>query len=74
MGAIIADFGKNEEGLNLFRINGTKEEIEKAMFDMKNLGAEIWGEPYLFEKSHKHWSVLIRAQMPDFEAEHERAT
>jgi hypothetical protein len=79
LGAIIADFGKNEEGLNIFRINGTKKEIEKAIFDMKNLGAEIHGEPYLFdkgynfEKAHKHWSVLLRIQMPDFE-KHERAT
>jgi hypothetical protein len=73
MGAIIADFGKNQRGLNIFRINGTKEEIEKAITDMKNLGAEIWGEPYIFEKSHKHWSILIRVQMPDFDGEQERA-
>lgn len=71
MGAIIGDFGKNEEGLNLFRINGTKEEINKAIDDMKKLGAEVWGEPFLFEKAHKHLSVLVRIQLP--EEIHEKA-
>jgi len=71
LGAIIGDFGKNEEGLNLFRINGTKEEINKAIDDMKKLGAEVWGEPFLFEKAHKHLSVLVRIQLP--EEIHEKA-
>ena len=66
MGAIIADFGKNERGINIFRINGTKEEINKAIEDIKKLGAEVWGEPFLFEKAHKHWSVLVRIQLPEF--------
>ena len=70
MGAIIADFGKNEEGLNLFRINGTKEEINKAIEDIKKLGAEVWGEPFLFEKAHKHWSVLVRIQLPELHDEY----
>ena len=73
MGAIIADFGKNERGLNIFRINGTKDEIEKAIYDMQNLGFEVWGEPYVFEKAHKHWSVLLKVQVPDFETDHEQA-
>jgi hypothetical protein len=72
MGAIIADFGKNEKGLNIFRINGTREEINKAIDDIGKFGAEVWGEPYLFEKSHKHWSVLIRVQMPEFEEDQEQ--
>lgn len=66
MGAIIGDFGKNEEGLNLFRINGTKEEISKAVQDFKDLGCEIWDEIEL-EKAHKHWSILIRIKVPEGE-------
>jgi hypothetical protein len=73
MGAIIADFGKNEHGLNIFRINGTKEEIEKAIYDMQNLGFEVWGEPYYFEKASKHWSVLIKVLVPNFEEDHIQA-
>jgi hypothetical protein len=72
LGAIIADFGKNKKGFNLFKVNGTIEEINKAIEDIKNLGAEIWGEPYLFEKAHKHWSVLIRVQMPEFYDDHQQ--
>jgi hypothetical protein len=65
LGAIIGDFGKTEEGCNLFRINGTKDEINKAIDDMKKLGAEVWGEPILFEKAHKHLSVLVKIQLPE---------
>jgi len=65
LGAIIADFGKNEEGLNLFRINGSKAEIEKAFQDFQNLGCEIWDDPVELEKAHKHWSVLIRIKIPE---------
>jgi hypothetical protein len=64
VGAIIGDFGKNQEGVNLYRINGTKAEINKAIEDLKELGCEVW-EPYDLEKSHKHWSVLIKIQIPE---------
>lgn len=67
MAAIIGDFGKNEEGINLFRINGTKVEIEKAIQDFKELGCELWDDPYELEKSHKHWSVLVRIKIPEVE-------
>lgn len=66
MGAIIMDFGKDTEGINLFRINGTKVEIEKAIQDIKDLGCEFWGEPYELEQSHKHWSVLVKFLIPEF--------
>lgn len=58
-------FGKNSEGVNLFRINGTADEIKKAIQDMKELGCELWDEPYELEKSHKHWSVLVRFMIPE---------
>jgi hypothetical protein len=64
MGAIIADFGKNEQGLNVYRINGSKEEIAQAIQDMKDLGLELWGEYYPLEKAHKHWSILVKFQLP----------
>jgi hypothetical protein len=65
LGAIIADFGRNKEGINLYRINGTKDEINKAIEDIRNLGAEVWGEPFLMEKSHKHWSILLKVLLPE---------
>ena len=70
MAAIIADFGKNEEGLNLFRINGTKEEIEKAIQDIKNVGCEIY-EAFDYEKAHKHFSILIKIKIPEVQKEKE---
>jgi hypothetical protein len=69
LGAIVADFGRNEEGLNLFRINGSKAEIEKALQDLKNVGCEIWEDPIALEKAHKHWSVLIRIKVPEITGE-----
>jgi hypothetical protein len=67
LGAIVADFGRNEEGLNLFRINGSKAEIEKALQDLKNVGCEIWEDPIALEKAHKHWSVLVKIKIPEIE-------
>jgi hypothetical protein len=72
LAAIIGDFGKNEEGINLFRINGTKVEIEKAIQDFKDLGCELWDDPYELEKSHKHWSVLVRIKLPEPPEEEEQ--
>lgn len=66
MGAIIGDFGKNDQGVNLFRINGTKDEIRKAIDDLVEIGCEVW-QPYEWEKSHKHWSVLIKVQIPEIQ-------
>ena len=64
MAAIIGDFGKNEEGLNLLRINGTKAEIEKAIQDIKDVGCDVY-EIFDYEKAHKHLSILIRIKIPE---------
>jgi hypothetical protein len=66
VGAIIGDFGKNADGVNLFRINGSKDEIKKAIEDLREVGCEVW-EPYELEKSHKHFSVLLKVQIPEIE-------
>lgn len=65
MGAIIGDFGKNKEGLNLYRINGTKKEIDDAIQNIKDVGCEVWDDPWEYEKSHKHWTVLVRIKIPE---------
>jgi hypothetical protein len=64
LGAIIGDFGKDKEGVNLYRINGSKAEIKKAIDDLIELGCEVW-EPYELEQAHKHFSVLIKLQIPE---------
>ena len=43
MGAFIADFGLNKDGLKLFRINGTIDEIEDAIQRLTALGYELGG-------------------------------
>jgi hypothetical protein len=68
LGAIIGDFGKNEQGVNLYRINGTKIEINKAIEDLQELGCEVW-QPYEYESSHKHFSVLVKVQIPEIETD-----
>lgn len=67
-------FGKTPEGVNLYRINGTKQEIEKAIQDIKDLGCELWDDPYELERTHKHWSVLVRFMIPIAIPEEERET
>ena len=63
MGAFIADFGLNKEGLKLFRINGTKDEIEDAIKKLTALGYGL-GDSYEFEKAHMQSSVLVRMVVP----------
>jgi hypothetical protein len=62
------DFGKNKEGISLYRINGSKDEINQAIDQFKDLGCEVWDEIEL-EKSHKSWSVLLRLMLPNEEEE-----
>ena len=63
MGAFIADFGLNKDGLKLFRINGTIDEIEDAIQRLTALGYEL-GDSYEFEKAHMQSSVLVRMVVP----------
>lgn len=63
MVAFIADFGKNEEGLNLFRINGKQDEIRKAIEEIEKTGCIVFNEA-VFEKSYKEYSVLIKIKIP----------
>lgn len=73
MAAFIGDFGKNKDGLYLFRINGTKAEIQKAIQDIKDLGCEIHEEPIEFEKAYMQWSVLLKMWLPtEIEKEREK--
>lgn len=67
MGAIIADFGKNEDGLNLFRVNGTKAEIHDAIYKFVSLGCEIYDKPQELEKAHKQWSILLKMKIPEIQ-------
>lgn len=72
MGAIIMDFGRNNDGLFLYRINGEKKEIEKYISDLKELGCEIY-EPIDLEKTWKQHSVLLKIKFPsDIEEEMEK--
>lgn len=65
MVAKIMGFGKGADGANLFRINGGKDEIEKAIQEIKDLGCELCNAPYEFEKAHKEWSVLVKFLIPE---------
>ena len=71
MSAFIGDFGKDSEGINLYRINGSKDEIKKAILDLIELGCEIW-EPYELEKSFSQWSVLVKVQIPEVYKENQK--
>jgi hypothetical protein len=72
MGAIICDFGRNEEGLFLYRVNGDKKEINKYIDELKDIGCEFY-EPIELEETWKHYSVLLKIKFPaDVEEEMEK--
>lgn len=58
------NFGRVENNLFLFRINGNKAEIEKAIQELKDLGLELITK-IEYEKSHKHLSVLVKFYIPE---------
>jgi hypothetical protein len=64
VGASIADFGKDAEGVNLYRVNGTKADIEKTITILKDVGCEV-REPFELEKSFQEWSVLLKVRIPE---------
>jgi hypothetical protein len=60
---IISDFGKNEEGVRTYRVNGEKVDLEKAIEELREVGWGFWAEPKI-EVSHKHWTVLLKIYNP----------
>ncbi len=64
MAAFIADFGRNEQGINLFRVNGTEKEIHQAITELKKIGCLICDEIQI-EKAYKESSVLLKIKIPD---------
>jgi hypothetical protein len=58
------NFGKNEEGLNVIRINGTRKELDEAIQEIKDLGYEVYN-PIEIEKAHKEVSVLLKLLIPE---------
>jgi hypothetical protein len=72
MGAIICDFGKNEDGLYLYRVNGDKTEINKYIDELKSIGCEIF-EPIELERTWKQYSVLLKIKFsPEVEEQMEK--
>jgi hypothetical protein len=67
---MICDFGKNKDGVNLYRINGGKNQIQKAIDELTQLGCEIW-TPYEFERVGRgdEFTVLLKVQIPEMEVE-----
>jgi hypothetical protein len=63
MGVFIADFGKTNDGLYLYRINGDRKEIEKYIEELKHLGCELYDETEL-ERTWKQFSVLLKIKFP----------
>jgi hypothetical protein len=58
------NFGKNEDGLNVIRINGTRKELDEAIQEIKDLGYEVYN-PIEIEKAHKEVSVLLKLLIPE---------
>jgi hypothetical protein len=61
---MIGDFGKDEEGVYTYRINGDKADLEKIIQESKDLGYEFWTEPVI-EKIWKNYTLLLKIYIPE---------
>jgi hypothetical protein len=62
MGAQYVDFGKKPDGYNLFHIHGAKQEVEKAIQKLIDLGIEI-KTPYTVERAAPHINCMYSDYM-----------
>jgi|tagenome__1003787_1003787.scaffolds.fasta_scaffold20964066_6 hypothetical protein len=61
---MIANRGKNSEGVYTFRINATlKDDLELIIQEAKDAGFRFWKKP-IIEKAHKTYSVLLQIYIP----------
>jgi hypothetical protein len=63
-GIFVSDFGIDEHGVITYRINGEKDDLHHIINEAKELGVIFREEP-IFEKAHKHFSVLLRFYVPE---------
>jgi hypothetical protein len=61
---MIGDFGKDEEGVRTYRINGDKADLERIIQESADLGYEFWIEPVI-EKSWKTYTLLLKIYIPE---------
>jgi hypothetical protein len=61
---MIANGGKNKEGVYTFRINATSiEDLHLIAKEAKEAGFKFWEKPKI-EKAHKTYSLLLKLYIP----------
>ena len=63
-GVYVCYFGSNKEGVTTYRVNGELEDLVTIIDEAKNIGYAFFETP-IVEKSHKHYSVLLRLYVPE---------
>lgn len=59
----VANFGRNKEGVHLYRVNGDKADLERIIKESFEMGWAFWEEPKI-EKVFKTYSVLLKIYDP----------
>jgi hypothetical protein len=62
-GIFVANHGTDENGVITYRINGEKDDLHYIVNKAVALGFEFC-KPPVYEKSHKHYSVLLQLYIP----------
>ena len=59
----IASFGQDKEGVHTYRVNGSKDDLERIIKEASKMGWAFWEKPTI-EKVFKYHSVLLRIYDP----------
>lgn len=59
----VASFGKDQEGVHTFRVNGGKDDLERIIKEAYEMGWAFWEKPNI-EEVFKYYSVLLRIYDP----------
>lgn len=59
----IVDFGKTD-GVQVFRINGDKVDLERIVQECRDEDAEFSGGEPEVVKTHQTWTLLLKVKLP----------
>lgn len=61
---IIADFGVNDRGIQTFRVNGSRKDIEKLLRECHAMGHKFFEEPEIKQAYKMNCTVLLQIILP----------
>jgi hypothetical protein len=60
---MIGDFG-SQDGIQVYRICGSKEDIYRVLDEARDMGHKFWDTPVINHVHNSQWTVLLKLKIP----------